>query len=41
MSSGRYDDLRGIRTDALFGLFNNWHRAVIVETNDPLNMGRV
>jgi len=37
----RLDDLEGVRTDALFGLFNNWHRAEVVETNDPLNMGRV
>lgn len=37
----RYDEMEGVRTDALFGLFNDWHRAEIVETNDPLNMGRV
>lgn len=37
----RYDEMEGVRTDSLFGLFNNWHRAEVVETNDPLNMGRV
>jgi len=37
----RHDDVEGSRTDELFGLFDNWHRAIVVETNDPLNMGRV
>jgi len=37
----RHDELEGNRTDALFDLFSNWCRAEIVETNDPLNMGRV
>lgn len=34
-------NLRDFRSEQLVGLFPNWMRAVVVETNDPLNMGRV
>lgn len=38
---GARDELETARADMLFDFLSNWRRAEVVETNDPLNIGRI